>query len=157
MRCAVATNVLLDVLLPDPRFATASKTLLDQVQSSGALVMCPVVVAELYVAFQGEERRLARFCQETGFSVESIDEETGRVAGAAWLRSAAEKRKHPLRIEVRCQCGRRVEVRKPLLADFLIGAHALARADALVTRDMRGLCRRYFPTLRCLEPGRSAA
>jgi hypothetical protein len=35
--------------------------------------------------------------------------------------------------------------------DFLVGAHALERADALLTRD-RGFYRRYFKGLRIIEP-----
>ncbi|MEW6367426.1 MAG: PIN domain-containing protein [Acidobacteriota bacterium] len=151
MRFAVDTNVLLDILLPDAAFTEASKGLLDHAKGAGALVMCPVVYAELYAAFGGDERGLVRFCQETGFTVEPIDEETGHAAGSAWLQYAGDKRKRRLWISARCECGRRVDVRKPLIADFLIGAHALVRADALVTRDMRGLYRNYFPSLRLLE------
>lgn len=41
--------------------------------------------------------------------------------------------------------------RERVIADFMIGAHALANADRLLTRD-RGFYRKYFKQLRVLDP-----
>lgn len=48
---------------------------------------------------------------------------------------------------------RRGGKRERVVADFLIGAHALARADRLLTRD-RGFYRKDFAGLTVLDPSR---
>jgi predicted nucleic acid-binding protein len=49
--------------------------------------------------------------------------------------------------EYRRRGGRRTRV----VADFLIGAHAAAQADRLITRD-RGFYRSYFARLSVVDP-----
>ena len=41
--------------------------------------------------------------------------------------------------------------RERVIADFLIGAHAVAQADQLLTRD-RGFYRAYFESLVIIDP-----
>jgi predicted nucleic acid-binding protein len=65
---------------------------------------------------------------------DSINEEAALAAGRAFN-------------EYRARGGRRDRV----VADFLIGAHAGARADRLLSRD-RGIYSTYFKSLALLDP-----
>jgi predicted nucleic acid-binding protein len=41
--------------------------------------------------------------------------------------------------------------RKRIITDFLIGAHAVTKAERFLTRD-RGFYKSYFPALKILSP-----
>ncbi len=105
---------------------------------SGGLVACEVVWAEVrsYFATDGEHAAaLAKL--ETDYA--PMLAEAAAQAGAMWREH---RRRRP-----RGQTTRRGRV----LADFLVGAHALRQADALLTRD-RGFYREYFSGLEVVDP-----
>jgi len=55
-------------------------------------------------------------------------------------------------VPVRCpECGKVQGFPRHILPDFLIGAHALHRANLFLTADL-GIPRNYFPALKILNP-----
>ena len=131
MRTAIDTVVLLDVLLPDPEFGPGSRRA-REFYAGGALVAYDVVFAEVRAAFR--RGRVRRHPSDARHRVQPLDADDAALAGEmwrAWRRSG----------------GKRTRI----VADFLVGAHALRRCDALLTRD-RGFYRSSFKGLRVVEP-----
>jgi len=151
MITAVDTNVLLDVLIPDAPHGDESELALAEALRAGAVVISDPVYAELAVHFPDQEH-LDRFLADTGLRLESSNAEALYRTGRAW--SEYVRRRPALACpqcgatqEVRCdQCGASVQPRQHVVADFIIGAHALVQADQLLTRD-RGYYATYFPEL----------
>ena len=129
MITAVDANVLLDVFLPDDRFGPQSREQLRIAYSTGTLIACDVVYAELVPAFR-DRAALDRALQGVNVLVSPVDTAIAYEAGLRWARYR-----------------RAGGPRQRILPDFLIGAHALATADAFLTRD-RGFFESYFPDLR---------
>jgi hypothetical protein len=112
----------------------AAKALEDKKQEQMAI--CGVVYAELIGAPGRTETFVDRFCEEAGIAVEwELKERVWRRAGVAFQEYAARRKK---------QIG---AAPRPLLADFLIGAHALENGYKLLTLD-EGLYKAAFPRLK---------
>ncbi|HEY7061391.1 MAG TPA: type II toxin-antitoxin system VapC family toxin [Chloroflexota bacterium] len=151
MTTAVDTNVLLDLLVPGSSHVVESRQALDGALTDGLIISEPVC-AELAARFPAA-RDLDVFLVTTGLRLEPSTRDTLHRAGHAWNLYA---RRRPAALECpqcgarqpdRChQCGGSVGVRQRVLADFIIGAHALLQADRLLTRDRR-YYRTYFPNL----------
>jgi predicted nucleic acid-binding protein len=130
---AIDTSVLLDVFGADPEFGSRSADALRKGIAEGSLIACDVVWAETGASFASAtvaERALTDL--RVNFS--ALNPSISLAAGQAWraYRQAGGSRKR-------------------VIADFLIGAHALACADRLLTRD-RGFYRSYFVGLPILDP-----
>ena len=135
MITAVDTNILLDLFGADARFGSRSKEGVRNSLAKGRLVACEVVWAEV-AGFFASPAAAREAMGRLGVEFEAVDLETALTASAAWK-------------TYRGRGGRRERV----VADFLIGAHALHQADRLLTRD-RGFYRTYFSRLKVIDPVR---
>ena len=150
----VDTNIILDILIPGEPFAGSSKKLLDRHQSEGGLIISEIVFAELSAHFP-TEKELKTFLAETGIRLVYSNERSLCMAGARWAGYSRKSNKDRFScakcgnvFKVACpRCAIALRKRLHVLADFLIGAHALANADYLLSRDL-GVYKVYFSDLR---------
>lgn len=157
MITAVDTNVLLDILLPEQGRAVAAELTLVAAQEAGEAVVCEVVYAELAAWFL-DRGELDEFLSTTGVRLDHTSEAGLWQAGTAWKAYSANRGPETVcgqcgnRETVICSiCGNPIRPRQHMLADFVIGAHALMQADRLLTRDRR-THRTYFPSLEVVAP-----
>ena len=135
MTTAIDTNVVIALWDRDSALSLAAQTALDSAFNRGTLVAAAPVFAELIAAPGRTEAFVGSFFEETGIGVDwELPEQVWRLAGRAFQAYAQRRRKQ-----------REVGVRR-ILADFVIGAHALANGCRLLTLDDR-LYRSSFPTL----------
>ncbi len=130
---AVDSSVLVDLLTDDPQFAESAGTALAKAMSLGEVVVCDAVVAEVQTLLDTRETAMDAL-NEYGIRYLATTEQAAVRAGHMQRR-------------FRDRGGRRERV----VADFLIGAHALMQCDALITRDA-GFYRDYFKGLRIIVP-----
>ena len=132
MKTAVDSSVLFDIVKGAPG-ANAAQAALEAALAHGALCVCAVVVAELgrYLASEQELRDFLAACQidHDPMAMESALEAARIMRGYA-------RNKGP---------------RERTAPDFLIGAHAITQADALLTTDA-GFFRHYFAGLVVVTP-----
>ena len=128
MITAVDTNVLLDILIPSDRHGPQSKERLAAAYDAGAIIVSDIVYAEL-VPSSRDRAALDGALLELGIVLSPIDSSIAYEAGLRWKRYRAAG-----------------GPRERIIADFLIGAHALATSDTFLTRD-RGFFSTYFPEL----------
>ena len=148
------TNIILDVLIPGEPFGKSSKQLLDRHLSKGKLILCEVVFAELAARFPSEEE-LASFLADTRMNLDYSNEKSLYTAGSRWAEYVRKNTKNRFScgkcghaFEATCpRCRAVLAKRLHVLADFLIGAHALVQADCILSRDL-GVYKTYFKDLK---------
>ena len=152
MTTAVDTNILLDLLIPDPRWEQSSQDAMAKALDEGDVIVGEAVFAELAAQFDSAVRAQT-FLADLGTTYVQSSKTALFRAGTAWRRYAMRRPKSVAcahcgaRIEMRCaQCREPVAMRQHLIADFMVGAHALTHADRLLTRDL-GYYGVYFPEL----------
>ena len=139
MRVCVDTTILLDIL--NDEFRSFQDKLYAALARGENLVAPPVVFTELMPQFEGNIRLLGKFLEEHKIAIEPLDVDSAIAAAQAWTRYLKRKTK------VKCpQCGWKLNLKEHFLSDFYIGGFALAKCNAILTRD-RGIYTRYFPAL----------
>ena len=151
MITAVDTNILLDILLPDPEYKDASRAYIERGMKEGALVICELVYTELS-AFFPKKKELDRFLEDINVTLKPSAQDSLYRAGEAWkgyLKRRGAEVQCPTcgnKTKINCnKCGQSLKTRH-IISDFIIGSHASVLADTLITRD-RGIYKAYFKDL----------
>ena len=139
MITAIDTNVLVALWDRDDKLNSAAQASLDAAFARGKLVISGAVFAELMVFPRRTETFLDKFLKDTEIAVDwSAAESIWRVAGRAFQKYAKRRQKQ--------RAGRP----RRILADFVIGAHALENGYSLLTLD-DSTYRTAFPKLQIVK------
>ncbi len=134
MITAVDTNVLVDLFVADREYGEASREMIRTCLAEGSLVASPVVWTEVATLFEPDPAAAERALDILGVRFVPTSRAAALLAAGFWQKYR----------------GRRGESRR-IAADFLVGAHAQAHADRLLTRD-HGFYRDYFEGLVVIDP-----
>jgi predicted nucleic acid-binding protein len=136
MITALDSKVLIDILEPDPEHGPASREALRRCLREGSVVACEVVWAEVATVFGPAQNELVVALREIGIVYSPLNEKAALKAAECWFRYR-----------------KKIRSTGHIVADFLIGGHALVQADRLLTRG-RGFYREYFKPLSLVDPHR---
>jgi predicted nucleic acid-binding protein len=139
MTTAIDTNVIVGLWNAEPVTNARARIALDAALELGSLVIAAPVYSELLAAPGRDEAFLDAFFQRTGIRIDwQFEAALWRVAGKAFQQYATRRKKQK-------DAGPR-----RILADFLIGSHALTRGFRLLTFD-DGFYGPAFPSLRLIR------
>jgi predicted nucleic acid-binding protein len=135
MTTAIDSNVLVALWNDDDTLNGSARAGLEWALGRGSLVVAAPVFAELLASPEKDEDFMDGFFRQTGIFVDwDMKESIWRAAGGAYRTYAARRKRD------------RDPGPRRILADFLIGAHALENAYSLLTLDDR-IYRPAFPRL----------
>jgi hypothetical protein len=129
----VDSNVILDLVTDDPRWADWSERILEHYAASEALFINDQIYAEVSIGFH---------------RIEEVDQALFR---GDFIHLPFPKEALFLAGKIFLQYRRAGGVRLSPLPDFFIGAHAAVSRLPLLTRD-RGRYQTYFPTIELITP-----
>jgi predicted nucleic acid-binding protein len=138
LRTAVDTNILSGLLSREPLTQSIVERL-GEARERGSIVIAGIVYAELLAYPNATEPYIREFLDVTGIQIDGSSEE------ALWHLTGQRFARYAHR--------RRGGAAKRMLADFIVGAHALLHADQLMTLDATRY-ERDFPDLKLDVPGR---
>lgn len=141
---AVDSNILIDFIGNDSVAADAADEVLRRALGGGPVVACDIVVGEL-VSGLGEGSAVIDALEELGIEFLPLELRSAVRAGEM-QRRYRERRATALRSKAAV-----ADEPPRVVADFLIGAHALLQCQALITRDA-GFFRDYFKGLKIIVP-----
>ncbi len=133
MITALDTSVALDILLPDSEFAERSVESFSRARAEGQVIVCEMVVAEITPVLP-RTADFSKLAKDWSLRYVPCGEEAAMLAGR-WFRSYLQRG------------GKRGRI----VADFIIGAHAMSHADRLLSRHA-GFERRSVPGLTIWYP-----
>lgn len=129
----VDSNVLLDIIKPDPYWLDWSRSALADALMDGMACVNPLIYAELSIMYQ-TSAQLDQMLNTLGIGRVDLPWEAAYMAGQAFI-----------------QYRRRGGSKTSPLPDFYIGAHAYTASCKLLTRDVNRY-RTYFPNVSLITP-----
>jgi predicted nucleic acid-binding protein len=129
----IDSNILFDIAMDDARWAEWSSQAVAECTEHCALIINPIIYAEVSVSFTTIEA-LDAALPPAVYQREPLPWEAGFLAGKCFVTYR-----------------RRGGTRNSPLPDFYIGAHAVIGSLALLTRDATRY-RTYFPKLEIISP-----
>ena len=135
MITGIDTNILIDILEPDPDYGPASREVLKRCLHQGSVLACEIVWAEVTTAYSHKKEAAVDALRHMGIEYSAMTLEAALAAADCWAAFRKNSR----------------HARDRIAADFLIGGHALVQCDRLLTRD-RGFYREYFRSLTVEAP-----